>query len=301
MNELEFVDILKKTFLKKDTLLKKGIGDDCAIIKGPNNLDYLITGDGINEGVHFLKDESLEMIFNKLFVRNISDIYAMGGFPKFGLIFTSMKKEDTKNSIGIIKKLSKKFSINIIGGDYNYSEKKRLTMVIIGVQKSSFIYNRSDAKVGDYVYISGKLGLSFYGLTAIKRGIKGFELLKNKYHNYSLPEKVFLEKFMKNKNINAAIDISDGLILDAKRIAKESNVQISIDHNKIPIHREIRKLMKVLNVSGLHGIVDGGDDYEILFTSPKLLDFGYLIGRVKSGSGVKIQNNINKDGHDFFS
>ena len=301
MNEIEFVEILKKSFLKNDELLRTGIGDDCAIIQGPKGLNYLITGDGLNEESHFLKNESLEMVFSKLFVRNISDIYAMGGVPKFGMIFSSMKKDDTKNSIPIIKKLSKTFNINIIGGDFNYSAKKRLTMIIIGIQKERYLYKRSNAKIGDNVYLSGYTGLSYFGLKAIKENIDGFEFLKNHYHYFSLPKKKFLARYIENKDINSAIDISDGLIADAQRIASGSNVRLHLEQKNIPIHKEIRKFADFLNINPNNGVISGGDDYEILFTSPKILDFAHLIGEVIKGKGVEIDHLRVKNRNDYFN
>ena len=299
-NENEFIEFLKAKFEKKDTDLIYGIGDDCAVFKKTDLESYLITVDGLKEGIHFFKEEKMETIISKLFVRNISDIYAMGGIPKWALIYASVPRKLIQDTTDAILDMGNKFNINIIGGDTTIAENKTFTMTLIGTQKNEYIYYRSGAEIGDRVYLSSYTGLAYWGRKIIENNILGFDNLKNRYYYFNLPSKRFLSHFLLNKNITAAIDISDGILKDAERLALSSNVKIILNNKQIPIHRELVHLKKREDIDLYKGILAGGDDYEILFTSREKLNFGVEIGKVVTGKGLVINSVEQRKGYDHF-
>ena len=159
-NESDLIDhIIKKTQISSNDVIKS-IGDDCAVVKSGNK--YLImTTDTSLEGPHFTRDYTPEEIGYKALATNLSDIAAMGGIPKYILMSITLPKLDTywiKGFYKGINTLIKKYNLSLIGGDTNKG-KLSITIQVIGECKKNIMY-RSDAKLNDDIYISGRIGLA---------------------------------------------------------------------------------------------------------------------------------------------
>lgn len=301
IGELTLLEQIRKRFEKYPSNILVGIGDDAALIK-PSNENLLVTTDMMVEGVHFNMDfiTPFQLGF-KLVSVNVSDIYAMGGKPKFLLLNIAMRKNMYKKTIDSffdgVQEAIKLYSLSLVGGDLSASHKDMtLSATIIGYAKKYL--KRSGAKKGDRIYVTGNLGDSACGLELLKRisdksrkmvkkylgnteGVKrgnGLRLsdspglllkwndVKPLLRRHLMPEARNPGKFI--RHATSMIDISDGLLIDLSRICDESRVGARIYTNNIPMSSELKKVASCLGVSPIKLALSGGEDYEMLFTAP---------------------------------
>jgi len=228
--------------------LVKGIGDDTAVIKCDKKRHLLFTTDMLIEGVHFkIRGVKPSLIGRKSLAVNISDIAAMGGRPKYGIVAfgasPSSKLPFVKELFRGVKKLADEFEVYIIGGDTNKSDKLIINISLIGEVEMGHLVLRSGAKVGDAIFVTGNLGGS----------------LKSGRHLSFVPRIKESRFLVENFKINSMIDISDGLASDLARITESSNVGAVLDEKSIPVSRGC-------NVK--NALFDG-EDFELLFTALK--------------------------------
>ncbi|MDD5528473.1 MAG: thiamine-phosphate kinase [bacterium] len=261
IGEFEIINKIRKDFPK--------IGDDCAeiIILTPGK--KLITStDAFVEGTHFKRQYfSGYDIGYKSFTASVSDIAACGGTPKYGLVALGMPNGDTTfvNSLYAgIKAVSKKYKVEVIGGDTVLSPFVFVSITVIG-ETEKFI-TRKGAKAGDIICITGTVGSASAGLTALEKGIKS-KCTKNQLN----PEAHVKEGLLLVPYASSMIDISDGLISDLTHILEESKVSAKIFPNKIPIDKEVFKVAKMVGCKAEYFALNGGEDYELLFTLPSRL------------------------------
>ncbi len=224
-----------------------GIGDDTAVLKYKKNLYLLLTTDMLIEGVHFNKKATPFQIGWKALAVNISDIAAMGGIPKYGLVSLGLKKNTSLKFVDElyrgIKTIARKFDVKILGGDTVSSSKLVINISLTGEVEKKYLTLRKGAKIGDKIYVTGRLGGSISGK-----------------HLSFIPRVKEARYLVKNLHPTAMIDISDGLLSDLKRICEASNVGARIEQSKIPVSREAVSLQNALT---------GGEDFELLFTVSK--------------------------------
>jgi len=308
VGEIPLLEAVRKKFSRTVPGLVVGIGDDAAVIK-PSKAPMLLTTDMMVEGVHFdLRWTTSFQLGFKLVSVNVSDIYAMGGRPRFLLLnFAAPKDFDTElfhNFFKGIRKALKTYSLDLIGGDISASEKVILSATVIGHARK--ILRRSGAQVGDCVYVSGYLGNSACGLQLMRRIKRTVEIEKNKrveygpgwkvisplLRRYLMPEVVPPDKF--TDKATAMMDISDGLLVDLSRLCRESRVGVTIYEESIPMSRELKETAKLLKKDPLDLALGGGEDYELLFTAPEnqRVD-AFCIGMIME-SGMKIVHKTGK-------
>jgi len=259
ITELGLINCFSRAFKTSNPFIVKGIGDDAAVIRIGKGKHLLSTCDMLIEGRHFKKTDDLSGVGYKAMSSSLSDIAAMAGEPRFALLSLGiparLKPKDIDRLLKGIKKAARMFSVDIIGGDTNASDKLTIDICMLGFVEPKKLVSRSGAKAGDYIFVTGKLGGSIYG-----RHLKFMPRVK---------EAKFLAD---NFRINSMIDISDGLALDLWRILKESNVGAVIFENLIPRHRDSRSLEESLNM---------GEDFELLFTIAE--DAGeILLGKIRN-------------------
>ncbi len=257
-----------------------GIGDDAAAIK-QGDKKILITTDMLLEGIHFdLSFTTFYQLGYKFLGVNISDIFAMGGNPKYFFISLGIPKDYKSNAIdelysGILK-IAKKFGIAIAGGDTCTS---RQGLVLSGtlVGDADMVIPRSGARVGDNIFVTSTLGDSAMGLMLLKRqkaegrGQKlKLKTLNSKDVSYLIKKHLMPEPIpLKNTSkVTSMIDISDGLLIDLSHISDESKVGAVIYKNKIPISGELTDTAKILGTDPVKFALKGGEDYALLFTAP---------------------------------
>ena len=261
MNEFDYIE---KFFKPLTNEYADNLKNDAAVINLNKSFDLIISTDTLAEGIHFFGNENPKDIAKKSLRVNLSDMAAMGARPIFYNLSLSIPKEKAKTFIPKFAKGleedQKLFDIKLIGGDLTSSLKHtNITITIFGKTSNNKSIPRDSSKQGDFLYVSGILGLSKIGLDNFDSNFKEFVLPRKKY---LLPQPR-IELGMSLVNIaNSMIDISDGLVQDAIHLAKNSNLSIELDLSKIPIPN-IKKLEeKVVLNSALYG----GDDYELLFS-----------------------------------
>ncbi|MFA6142871.1 MAG: thiamine-phosphate kinase [Candidatus Omnitrophota bacterium] len=233
------------TKIRLDKSVVKGIGDDTAVIKWTKDKYLLFTCDMIIENVHFRRPRATPyQIGRKALARNISDIAAMGGIPKYAVVSLGVNP-NTKVSVadeilkGIID-LAKRFKINIVGGDTVRSDKLVIDISLVGEVEKKNLVLRSGARIGDLIFVTGMIGGS----------------QKGKHLNFT-PRVEEARALVGKFKINSMIDVSDGLLLDLNRILEASSAGGRIYEKLVPI---------VKNSGSFEKCVSEGEDFELLFT-----------------------------------
>ena len=261
MNEFDYIE---KYFKPLTNEIGRDLKNDAAIFNQRSGYDLIISTDTLVEDIHFFGIEDPADIAKKSLRVNLSDMAAMGAKPVFYNLALSVPKEKARTFIPKFAKGleedQKTFNIKLIGGDLTSSLKYvNITITIFGETRSGKAISRSSSKLGDYLYVSGILGLSKIGLDNFNINSKEFELPKKKY---LIPEpRIDLGNSLKNI-ANSMIDISDGLVQDAIHLAKNSQLSIELDLNKIPLP----KIGTISEKDKLNFALYGGDDYELLFS-----------------------------------
>ena len=286
LGEFGLIDHLTKDIRTIHSSTIKGIGDDAAV------LDYgkkfiVVTTDILTEGVHFnLVYTPLKHLGYKAVIVNLSDIYAMNAYPRQVTVSLTISAKFSLEHIEElytgIKQACDKYGVDLIGGDTTSSfTGLTLRITAIGeVDKEKVVY-RSGAKLNDLICVSGNLGAAYMGLQLLERERKLFEkggVEKPDFgdYNYILerqlkPEarKDVIEMFKEiGVQPTSMIDISDGLSSELLHICKSSDTGCSIYQDKIPIEAETARMANEFNIPPLTAALNGGEDYELLFTLP---------------------------------
>ena len=275
----------------------KGVGDDAAV------LDYkdkrvLVTTDLLLEGIHFdLTYMPLKHLGYKSAIVNFSDIYAMNGQPKQITVSLGVSKrfsvEDLEEIYAGINLACEKYGVDLVGGDTSASlTGLTISITCIGEGEEGKIVYRNGAKANDLICVTGDLGSAYMGLQLLERektvfaGRTGEEEVQPDFEG----KKYILQRQLKpeaRKDIietlgqkgiipTAMMDISDGLSSELIHICSQSNVGCRIYEDKIPINYEAAVMAEELNMNLVTAALNGGEDYELLFTA-SLEDYDKLV------------------------
>ncbi len=309
MTEEELLQYLIKKLSPLGTI--GGVGDDCAVIDEGDRW-LLFTTDALVEGIHFdLSYFSPSHLGKKLAAVNLSDIAAMGGRPKYGLLtigFSSAPQESfVKPFFDALETKLSQFGAYLVGGDIVKSPQRMfLNLVLLGEIAPGAAIFRSGANPGDLIFVSRPLGAASAGLELLQKGLS----LPNSLACAQLepePEVELGQLLAESGLVSAMMDISDGLALDLTRLCQASTVGAEIEEESIPIAREIFKFS--LSKEPIWYALSGGEDFALLFTVPpekKAAIFSflistnrkpYLIGKIIDGNRVylKQKDGIRKD------
>lgn len=299
IGELGFIEWVKNNFKADRGDIIVGIGDDTAVIKEFDGDYLLITKDLLIEDVHFKISYDPYLIGRKSMAVNISDIASMSGRPHFAFLGVGFPENLSwewieKFMLGI-KEICREYAINLIGGDTCASPKVFISITLVG--RSEKVVLRSSAKEGDLLYVTGKIGDSRAGLHILLNNLKSdkphYKYLIERHLN---PTPRLLEGKVLRDIASSMIDLSDGLSIDLHNLCRESNVGALIYEDKIPISEELKKFCKEIGENPFKFAIQGGEDYELLFTSSKELDSSFvktfsmtLIGKIeKKEKGIRI-------------
>ena len=263
----------------------KGVGDDAAV------LDYkdkrvLVTTDLLLEGIHFdLTYMPLKHLGYKAAVVNFSDIYAMNGQPKQITVSLGVSKrfsvEDMEEIYAGIYLACEKYGVDLVGGDTSASlTGLTISITCIGEGEEGNIVYRSGAKANDLICVTGDLGSAYMGLQLLEREKMVFSNHSENIQPDFEEKKYILQRQLKpeaRKDIidalrkkgivpSAMMDISDGLSSELIHICSQSNTGCRIYEDKIPIHYEAAVMAEELNMNLVTAALNGGEDYELLFT-----------------------------------
>jgi len=332
MKERELIAAINSLVGSNIKGVRKGIGDDCAVIEKNREKVWLVTMDTLIESVHFdLSFHPPEKLGRKCISVNVSDIAAMGGRPLFvflslGLVSGFAENWFERFSRSLID-ACEYYGCVLIGGDtVRSSDSFVFTLTLIGEADAKKVVYRCGAKPGDIIWISGHLGLAAAGLELCRKE-KGqldydFQVLVDAH----LDPKVNAELgyiLAQSGLVNSMIDLSDGLATDLAHLCKESGVGACIEAEKLPLHPALKKASEKLDFNYLELMLSGGEDYKLLFTAPitateKLERLAvrhnltlYPVGTIEYQSGVKlarkdyksdklIKEHIDYQGFDHF-
>ncbi len=284
IGEFGLIDHLTKQIKLKNKSTVKGVGDDCAVLNYGKK-QALVTKDLLIEGVHFdLTYVPLKHLGYKAAVVNFSDIIAMNGRPKQLIIglgasnrFSLEALEEVYSGIYLA---CEKYGVDVVGGD-TVSSRSGLVISItcIGEADKSDIVYRNEAGKGDLIFVSGNLGAAYMGLLVLEREKQAFKADPNMQpdlagHDYILsrqlkPEaRVDVLDILKDAGVKptAMIDLSDGLASDLIHICEQSKLGCSIYEDKLPIDYTTAAMAQEFNMEPVICALNGGEDYELLFT-----------------------------------
>lgn len=263
MNEAEFVKYLQETF---SFSFGHGIGDDTSVVQASQQPGaQLITKDVLIENVHFSLDYfSLDQLALKSLAVNLSDIAAMGGEPQYfylGLGFPKrLPKEDALHFFKGLAKGCKKWQVELAGGDFSASDSMFVSITAVG-RADTPVY-RNNAQSGDLIGITGVTGESALGLKLLQAGQReGYFVERHKSVNPELIKGIKLAPY-----VHAMIDVSDGILIDLKRILTASGKGAIINYDKVPVSREFTRTCKENGWNEYRLVLSGGEDYVLLFT-----------------------------------
>ncbi|MBQ3999088.1 MAG: thiamine-phosphate kinase [Paludibacteraceae bacterium] len=304
MGEFGLIKHLTKDLKPIQPSTQKAVGDDCAVMNfGTQRV--LMTTDMLLEGIHFnLEYVPLKHLGYKAAVVNFSDIYAMNGTPTQITVSLGVSKrfsvEDLEELYAGIRLACERYNVDIVGGD-TCASMTGLTISItcLGVANAKEIVYRNGAKLNDLICVSGNLGTAYMGLQLLERErLVGDE---QKAHEAFEGKEYLLERQLKpeaRKDIleslrkagvkpTAMMDVSDGLSSELLHICSQSNVGCCVYEDKLPIDYEAAALAEEMNLNIVTCALNGGEDYELLFTCSlddyeKLIpiDDLYIIGHI---------------------
>ena len=269
----------------------RGLLDDTAIVElGDEAL--ILTHDMMAEGVHWLSNADPADVAWKLVASNLSDLAAKGGRP-LGVLLGFMLGEDEwdrKFAVGL-QDILKHYDVPLLGGDTvtNRGDKRALGLTAIGAATHRPVPSRSGAQVGDLLYVTGTLGNALAGFELIEAGFDEVGELANAYNR---PEARLTEGQALAPVVHAMMDISDGLLLDAERMASASKCCIAINLSQIPLSLLYVSYRGETRESRMQA-ASWGDDYELLFAaSPDQIMpvTATVVGRVVAGAGLTLHD-----------
>ncbi len=285
LGEFGLIDHLTKDLKLKNKSTVKGVGDDAAVIEPDPGKQMLVTKDLLVEGVHFdITYMPLKHLGYKAAVVNFSDIAAMNGTPKqmvAGIAVSSKYSVEALDEIySGMKKACDLYGVDFVGGDTTSSVVGLfISITVIGEVEKEKITYRNGASPNDLICVSGDLGAAYIGLLILEREKKAFranpdmqpELSGTDYllERQLKPEPRFdIVRALDEKKIvpTSMIDISDGLASELMHLCKSSDTGCRVDEDKIPIDQAAFDKAKEFGIVPSVTALNGGEDYELLFT-----------------------------------
>ncbi|MCG8410189.1 MAG: thiamine-phosphate kinase [Bacteroidales bacterium] len=284
LGEFGLIDHITKNVKINHKNTIKGIGDDAAVIDY-GNVCSVVTTDLLVEGIHFnLIYTPLKHLGYKSVVVNLSDIYAMNATPKQITVSIAISAKFTVEHIEQIYEginlACQHYNVDLVGGDTSSSlTGLSISITAIGESKKEDIVYRNTAKKNDILCVTGNLGAAYMGLQLLERekeifkanpgtqpSLEGYDYILQRQLKPEAREDIislFDEIGIKPTSM---IDISDGLSSEIMHICKKSDVGCKIFQDKIPIDLNTEKMGKEFNIEPLIAALNGGEDYELLFT-----------------------------------
>jgi thiamine-monophosphate kinase len=284
LGEFGLIDTLTSDFALKNKSSLLGVGDDATII-GTGNTKTLVTTDMLNEGVHFdLVYTPLKHLGYKAVISNLSDIYTMNGKPEQILVSMAISAKFTTEMIEEIytgiKMACDVYRVDLVGGDITSS----LTGLVISITAVGVVAQgnqvcRTGGSINDIICVSGNLGAAYMGLQLLEREKKVFESTPSVQpeltgHEYILERQLkpearkdiveLLDKIQLRPT--SMIDISDGLSSELHHLCRASNLGCRIFSDKIPVDKDTQEMAYEMGMDPLVAALNGGEDYELLFT-----------------------------------
>lgn len=281
---------------RKDVLL--GVGDDAALLLPPAGQALVAATDTLVEGRHFLPGTPAAVVGHQALAVNLSDLAAMGAEPAWALLSLSMPEPDERwleDFARGLYALAEMHGVALVGGD-TVSGPRVVTVEVLGFVPPEAALRRSGARPGDLVYVSGTPGEAAAGLDLLQSGTAGFDSSDRRVRRFLQADpRLALGRALRGL-ATAAMDVSDGLLGDLGKLAAASRVGVRLDLDLLPVAPVLADHYERGQCE--HYVLHGGDDYELLFTSPPAQVAAleavaqaagvalHEIGAVVAGSGV---------------
>jgi len=305
LGEFGLIERLTNKIKLRHSSTLKGIGDDAAVLDFKDKR-VVVTTDLLTEGIHFnLMYTPIKHLGYKSIVVNLSDLAAMNATPKQVTVSLAIS---SKFSVETLEELyegiylaCEKYNIDLIGGDTTSSlTGLTISVTAIGEGEDDKLVYRSGAKINDLICITGDLGGAYMGLQLLERENEVFKVNSKAQPQFEgkdyilgrqlKPEaRVDMIKIFEELKIqpSAMIDISDGLSSEVMHICKQSGVGAKVYEEKIPMDEQTKNMALEFNINPLVAALNGGEDYELLFTLP-VTDFD----KVKNHPDITVIGHI---------
>lgn len=305
LREFDLIRALKRRYGGRDVSIIRGIGDDAAVLARSSRQWNLLTTDVLAEGVHFdVRTATFADIGFRSAVANLSDIAAMGGIPQYLLIAVGIPRSGTGRQVhqlyhGIMA-ACRPHGVRLIGGDISASTGGWfISITLIGTVAPRLALLRRGARVGDDIYVTGTLGDSLAGLALLKesrvrpgrRTATGS--LSSRHRRFLIRRhvrptaQIAIGQWLSTGRLaTSAIDLSDGLSGDLRHICEESHVGAEIDVATLPLSSACRAFAEAEKSDPCAMALTGGEDYELLFTTPARLR--QKLERMAGRRGIRI-------------
>lgn len=301
IHELDFIQNLRSRAAGKNASIRLGIGDDAAVLRPPRGSELVVTTDFSLESRHFRRDwHSGASAGHRCLARGLSDLAAMGAKPIAAFLSLALPAGTLRNArsrrfisdfLDNLLKLAGQHSVILAGGDTAKAPGDEILadIVLIGSVPAGRALLRRGAKAGDGIYVTGHLGGAAAELEALANSPAKFAPATDDGthpHLFPTPRITVGQTLLRRRLANACIDISDGLSTDLHHLCEESHVGAVVEAEALPLGGTLDQ--------ALHG----GEDYELLFTSPKALPkklAGVPITRIGTitprRSGIRLRAN----------
>lgn len=309
LGEFGLIDHLTEGIKPMHASTLKGIGDDAAVLSYPIDKQVLVTTDLLLEGVHFdLVYTPLKHLGYKAAVVNFSDIYAMNGTPKQITVSLGVSKrfsvEDMEQLYAGIRLACENYNVDIVGGDTTSSlTGLTISITCIGEADKDKVVYRNGAQETDLICVSGNLGAAYMGLQLLEREKKVLTGADKDVQPDFAGREYILERQLKpeaRKDIieklaeagiqpTSMMDISDGLSSELMHICKQSNKGCRVYEEHLPIDYQTAAMAEEFNMNLTTCALNGGEDYELLFTVPLACH-----EKVKGISDIRLIGHITK-------
>ena len=320
LGEFGLIDRLTEDIQPKNESTRYGVGDDCAVLHYPDT-EVLVTTDMLMEGVHFdLTYIDLQHLGWKSAMVNISDIFAMNGIPRQMTVSMALSKrftvEDMEQFYSGLRMACDKWGVDIVGGDTTSSYTGlAISITCIGEARKENIVYRNGARETDLICVSGDLGAAYMGLQLLEREKTVYYQMVDEAKKMDKPipdfqpdfsgKECLLQRQLKTEargdiiqrlreagiRPTAMMDVSDGLSSELRHICKQSHVGCRIFEKQLPIDYQTAVMAEELNMNVTTCALNGGEDYELVFTVPigdhekiQAIDDVHLIGHITNES-----------------
>ncbi len=292
LGEFGLIDRINEGFVPKLSSTIKGIGDDAAVIDLGNGELLLLSTDMLVENVHFdLSYTPLAHLGYKAIAVNVSDMCAMNGIASQVTVSLALSNRFSVEAIDELYKgiyaACESYNVDLVGGDTTSSTAGLVINVnVVGKTTKEKVVYRSGAKEGDIICVSGDLGGAFLGLTVLQREkqvflgqttaqpeLQGFEYAVRRQLKPEARTEIISDLEEAKVIPTSMIDVSDGLASELMHLCKQSQVGAVITEENLPVDTEVYNSLVGFNVQPVTAVLNGGEDYELLFTiSPNDFD-----------------------------
>jgi thiamine-monophosphate kinase len=277
IGEFGFIGKIRKRLKARGPFVSLGIGDDAAILTPSRGRELVFTTDMLVEGRHFdFKFTTPWQLGAKAMAVNISDCAAMGAVPKAAVVSVGVPARFPVAKLEAflegLKGWAESYGAQIVGGDTVASNEFVVNVALIGEVEKGRALRRSGAKPGDAIFVTGTLGDSAAGLHALQhpskrnRDMAPLLILK---HLLPVPRFNVGRQLSMQRLASSAIDVSDGLSSEIHHLCEESGVGAEINEESLPLSASLTHYCRANRLKPLQFALDGGEDYELLFTVPK--------------------------------